>query len=623
MKIKKFLFFMVLGLVVYLKAQAADVDLEKIVVTPYKSGVSSSLSPASCDVIQADAASGEGKISVTDAIKNITGLHYTVSGGVAGETAIFIRGAGSQETQVLLEGIKLYDPIVTSGYFYGYNYMSLDNLEKIEVLKGPYSSLYGSGGIGGTISLITEKGRGKPQFSYLQEAGSYGTYLEKISLIGSLDKLAYTFSLSRVDINSFYSTRYKNGNHERDPYHDINPSFRLDYDFTDTISATLLNNFTYAKYEYDGSAYTPPYGPADDDDNRANFYQNVGGFIINHRLSDKFSHKFTFGYTRTDRNSWEDINTDSWYMGKTYQLKWEGKYDICDWDGLIFGFDHLKEIGESWYKGIYGISVTPKIDAATRGYYLQNTFTPMKNMFLAASYRLEDHSAFKYHNTYSISGSYIFEKTNTKLKSSYGTGFKAPSLYQLYSTEDYGFGPIGNQGLKPEESKSYEIGVEQGLFESWKLGLTYFNTRLSNLIDFNNTYVNIGKARISGAESFINYDFDAHTGIKLSYTYMDARNQDTKARLIRRPDNKLTCQANIMFFDKLKISPEISYVGNRVDTSKKLKAYVLANLSANYKVNSNLEFFGRVENMLDYDYQLISGYETPKLSFYGGIKLSF
>ena len=604
-------------------AQEDEVVLDKIIVTAYKNGVSSRISPASSDVISVNEATAEGKFTVTDAIENISSINYATSGGIAGGTAVYIRGAGSQDTQVLLEGIKLYDPIVTSGYFYGYDYMSLDNLKSIEVLKGPYSSLYGSGSIGGTISLITEKGKGKPKLSYLQEFGSYDTYREKLYLKGSLDKLAYSFSLSKVDINSFYSTRYKAGNHERDPYHNFGSSFRLDYDFTDFLSATILSNYTYAKYEYDGSSYNPPYGPVDDNDNWGQFYQNVGGLIINHKLFDKFSQKFTFGYTRTDRNSWEDSSTDSWYMGKTYQLKWEGKYDFCNWDSLTFGFDHLKEIGESWYKGMYGISITPKTEAATSGYYFQNTLTPMKNLFIAASYRLEDHSAFHYHSTYSIAGSYIFESTNTKIKGSYGTGFKAPSLYQLYSTEDYGSGAIGNPDLNPEESNSYEIGVEQNLFSGLKFGITYFDTQLSNLIDFDSKYINAGEAKIFGLENFINYDFNSDNNIKLAYTYMDARNKDTKARLLRRADNKISCQGNILFFDKLKISPEISFVGNRIDGSNKLKAYVLANLSMNYKLNNNLEFFSRAENILNYDYQLVSGYETPKLSFYGGCKLSF
>ena len=596
-------------------AQKNEVELDKIVVSAYKSEIDQKISPASSEVVSVGEANSAGEFTITDAIKNSSSVDYSTSGGIGGDTSVFIRGANSDHTQVLLEGIKLYDPISTSGYFYGYNYMSLDNIKRIEILKGPYSSLYGSGGIGGTISLITEKGKGKPELSYLQEFGAYDTYREKISSKGSLDKLAYSFSVSKLDVNSFYSAKYKNGNSERDPYHNFNSSVRLDYDFTDSLSATVLTDYAYAKYEFD--AY-PINIPVDSDVNWGKFYQGVGGVILKQKLTEYFSHKFTFGYTRTHRVGWDDdpSSGDSWYDGKTQQYKWEGNYALCNWDNLIFGVDYLNESGSSFAWGGY----TPKHLSNTKGYYIQNSFNPIENLFLAASFRIEDHSNFGLHSTYNISGSYLFEKTGTKLKGSYGTGFKAPSLFQLYSTY------YGNSNLNPEESESYEAGFEQSLIDKLKFGSTYFDTRFSNLIDSDSStwkYYNGGKAKSFGLENFIQYDFDKNNNIKLAYTYMQAKNQETKVRLSRRPVNKFNLQAKGVLFDRLEILPEISFIGNRIDGSNKLKAYLLANLAFNYTVNDKLNTFLRFENILNKDYELVYGYQTPKFSWYLGAEYKF
>jgi len=595
-------------------ADEPEIDLDKIVVTPYKTSVEIDDSPASVDVISASSALSNGKYNLTDTLKDLSSLDYATSGGIAGETSFFIRGANPEHTQVLMDGIKLYDPISTAGYFYAYNYMGLDELDKIEVSKGPYSTLYGSGSIGGTINMVTKKGTGKPKFSYTQELGSYNTFREKISSDGAFEKAAYSFSLTKSDINSFYSARYKNGNHERDPYHDFSGLGRLDYAITDSLDLNAVLDYTYAKYEYDGSSWTPPYLPTDDDFNHAKFYQGIGYITGKHKLSENFSHKLTFGYTRTKRLSWESDSGDSWYDGKTYQGKWEGDYNLTSWDTLTFGYDYLKEIGEG-----FGWSTRePKKHADTSGGYLQNIIQIKDALFISASYRIEDHSKFGETDTYSISGSYRFKPTNTKIKASYGKGFKAPSLYQLYSS-------YGDPNLTPEISKSYEVGVEQkcGIF---KLESTYFNTKLSNLVDYDSAswkYINSGKAHIDGIENSLTAEFNENLNAKISYTYMDARKNSDDSRLLRRPKNKISCNLNAKIWNKLEFIPEVSYVGDRIDSSAKLKSYILLNLTTRYKLNEHVKTFLRFENILNKDYQLISGYETPKFSGYAGLTLDF
>jgi len=605
---------------IYVIEDDRNLDLGKIVISPYKTAVKRSLNPSSTDIILVDDMNNQGIFSLKDAIKNIPSLSYQTTGGIGGVTGLHIRGAEAHHTQVLIDGIQLYDPIVTSRYFYGYNYMSLDNLERIEVLKGPYSSLYGSDSIGGTISLMTKKGRGKPTISFTQEIGSYQTYREKLSSQGEIDKFAYSLSVSKVDINSFYSAKFKNGNHEEDPFHNLNSCLRIDYTLADNIDIGLMTNYVYAKYEYDGDSGWPSYLPADSDNKLSRFHQGVNRINLDHRITDFFSHKVIMGYTRTYRKDWTSESANSWFNGETYQAKWQGDYRLCDFDKIIFGFDYLRELGESRsFDPTWGNSTSPIERNNSKGYYIENVFTPFNNLFFSASYRLEDHSEFKKHDFYSVSSSYTIEKTNTKIIGSFGEGFKAPSLYQLFDSQ------YGNQDLDPEVSENYEVGFEQKLSNGIKFGSTYFHNHIKNLIEwtFPSGYANAGKSKIYGIENLIEFlFFDNHT-LTISYTHMDTEKLSDGSRLLRRPNNKITCKLKSEF-EKLDLYADVSYVGNRIDTSNvKLKSYIIGNIALNYEVNEKIDIFFRFENILNYDYELVNDYQTPKFSVYTGIKIEF
>ncbi|MFA5004677.1 MAG: TonB-dependent receptor, partial [Candidatus Omnitrophota bacterium] len=599
-------------------AQDDEVDLSRIVVTPYFGSISAKENPSATDVIDVEEEESIGKFSFVDAIEGLQGVDYAVTGGTEGVSSVYIRGADAYDTQLMLDGIRVYDPINTQGYSASYNYLSLDNLDKVEIARGPYSSLYGSQSIGGSINMITHKGSGKPTFSYLQEFGSYDTYREKIATQGKLGKLAYSFGASREDIRSFYSAKYKNGNHERDPFGNTNTSLRLDYELNDNFEVGVSQRYSYAKYNYDNGWSAPP---SDDFDNTARLHQNIGSFYLNNKISDFLSHKFTYGVVDTQRKGW-DGSDDYWYNARSNQFKYALDFKPSRLYNALVGYEYTGDRGE-----FYDYGKEPKHRANSKGIFFQNILRPIDNLFISFIVREENHSTFNNNTTYSVSSSYFIEPTKTKIKASIGTGFRAPSLYELFSSYS------GKRGLVPEKSESNEIGFEQRFMnEKLSFGSTLFNTKIKNKIEYKSTgywtgeYDNIGKAKIYGVENFAEYKFNDKTSLKLTYDYLHAQNESDKSRLLRRPKNKLGVLFNTML-GRLKISPEIYYVGNRIDTSSsvnyKLKSYILANLGLNYKVNNNFEIFGRAVNILNYDYQLVYGYETPKLSFYGGFKLSF
>jgi vitamin B12 transporter len=600
----------------FVSSYAEDVDLEKIVVTPYLSSVSEKENPSSTEVIDVKKNESVGKLSFVDAVKGLQGVDYAIAGGLAGVSSVYIRGADAYDTQLMLDGIRIYDPINTQGYFASYSYLSLDNLDKVEVSRGPFSSLYGSQSIGGSINMITHKGKGKPTFSYLQEVGSYNTYKEKISAQGKLGKLAYSFGASRTDVRSFYEAKFKNGNHERDPFGNTNTSLRLDYELNDNFEIGVSQRYSYAKYDYDYGFSSPP---SDDFVNTAKFQQNIGSFYLKNKINDFLSHKFTYGVVDIQRRGWESSG-DYWYRGKSDQFKYALDYKPALFYNAIIGYDYTGDRGEYYWEP----SNEPKHRSNSKGVYMENIIRPIDNLFISFIVREEDHSTAGKNATYGLSSSYFIEQTNTKIKASIGTGFRAPSLYELFGSY------VGKRDLSPEKSKSGEIGFEQNFLKNkFTFGSTVFRNDIRDRIESDPAtweYYNAGKAEIYGVENFAEYRVNDKTSLRLTYDYLHARNEADKSRLLRRPDNKFGLIFNTLF-GKLKVAPELYYVGNRIDTASsvnyKLKSYILLNLGLNYKVNDNFEIFGRVENILNYDYQLVYGYETPKASVYGGAKISF
>jgi vitamin B12 transporter len=230
--------------------------------------------------------------------------------------------------------------------------------------------------------------------------------------------------------------------------------------------------------------------------------------------------------------------------------------------------------------------------------------------------------------TFRIASAIIIEQSGTKLKGSAGTGFKAPTLYQLYS--DY-----GDENLKPEDSIGWDIGLEQSVFEKKLIvGATYFYNEFENMIDFDSatwTYVNVAEAETKGVEIFGTAQPAEHLDVRVSYTYTDTEDRATGNRLIRRPKNKFGIDFDYRFLEAANLNMGIVYVGMRDDddfaaypaTRINLDGYILANLAGAYRITKHIELFGRAENLFDQDYEEVTGYGTPGISGFGGIKFLF
>jgi vitamin B12 transporter len=315
-------------------------------------------------------------------------------------------------------------------------------------------------------------------------------------------------------------------------------------------------------------------------------------------------------------------------------LKFEHQTDfaVASFLTLTGGIETEKEQASSNFKSVSSFGpFTDNLDphsARTNGYYAQARVTALDAFFSTFGVRVDDHSQFGAKTTWRVAPGYRIDSTGTKLSASVGTGYKAPSLFQLYSS-------FGRPDLSPEKSKGVDAGIEQALLgDKLTVGATYFWNQFDNLIDFNpDTFIfeNIAKARTDGIEATVSYAFTKQLKAGLSYTYTDTENRVTHESLLRRPRNKASADVWYEVNDRLSFDVNGLFVGKRFDndfstfpaTRTSLGSYVIVNLAVEYKITPQAAIYARVDNLFDREYEEVLGFGTPGVSAFGGIKVNF
>jgi vitamin B12 transporter len=602
---------------------------------------------SSVSVIDSAEIANSNSNSVFSLLKNEAGLSFTRQGGDGTLSNIYIRGANADQVLVLIDGVEVNLTNDPAGV-YDFSELPVDNILRIEILRGPQSTLYGSDALAGVVNIITKRGTGRPEFSFLAEGGSYNTYKALFGLNGMVNRFNYSLALSRTGSDGFSNASAKYGNTEKDGYNFNNLSSVIGYDLNDFTRLNLFTRFTKSKSDYD--QFGGQYG----DDPTYVFNQeefSIRGEGIIKLLDGDWDQKLGLSFIRNVRKYSFDTSAASHYYpdyiydyswssydGRKYKLDWQNDFTISKSNLLTLGAEYEVDQSASDYFARNYISdpdypdissIIPEKDAATAGIFLEDQINFMDRLFASLGIRLDNHSKFGSQRTYRFSPAYLFPETGTKLKGTIGSGFKAPSLFYLYDPA------YGNENLKPEKSLGWELGIEQYLFrEGISIGATYFYDKFTDMFGFDYVTfktININKALTKGAELYL----DARPGdlnVKINYTYTDARDispasPDYNKKLVRRPENKTGLSAGYNFNNKADINTELIWVGSRQDINFStyeriiLKGYVLINLAGHYDIFDFLRINVRIENLLDTDYEEVYGYATSGFSVYGGLKI--
>ena len=604
---------------------AESIDLGEIVISGSYTQMQQKQTCSDIEILYGEKLARKGVSTVKDALETVQGADISTT-GINGQTSVFLRGMDQKYTLVLIDGVKVYDPS-SADAGYDLNGLSLEGIEKIEVIKGAQGSIYGSGAAGGVINIITKKGTGRPEFYIASEAGSHDTFRESMGHSGQLGKLSYSLNLSRYDTDGLSAAlkTTENNVYERDGYGGTSATSRFDYKLSDDIDLSLSGRYKTERYAYDD-------GAEDEDPNtRRNGRTGVLGFGYDHRLTEVWTQNVKLSYMTYSREYFDgpdeiditDSYNNSTYKGANRSFDWNHEFKFTHEYTLNLGYQYNRE--QYAQRGTWGTVM--KKTAFNNGYYFENKFKLLdERLFSNFSFRTDDHSRFGSHRTFKLDSSYLLTDT-TRLKADYATGFKAPSLFHLYSS-------YGNINLRPEKVKSFEFGVEQDIpGADVTTGITYFHNDITDKIEYSSgTYSNLpGLTKTKGIETFLRYSPDERFKLSLDYTYLDAFNHGDNAPLIRRARNKYGLSVSYDITDKLNVDFDVSrFIGRYGQvgwgTNKaypNLKPYTKADIGVNYEVTENFSIYARIVNLFDEKYVHALGFTTEPRSFYAGAKLRF
>ena len=612
-------------------AAAADASAapETVVVTATGTPQPLEVTGASVSVITAaDIATRQIDI-LTDALSETPGLTVVRNGGIGQNTDVLLRGAEAGQTLVLIDGIRINDPSSTSGFALLGDLLA-NGIDRVEVLRGPQSTLYGSDAIGGVVDIITQRG-GDTALRAEAEAGSFDTVRLNLSGNGTAGPLEFGAAANGYITNSVSAADARDGNTEPDGYHHFGATANLRWHVIDEVSLDARVYYTRARDSFDG--YPPPNHSFADthqygDNSLLAFYGGVNLDL----LDGRFHNRLAVTRSDSDRVTYDTIEDFSATGGATH-LEYQGVFELDKANEISFGaetqttgynstslYETAPEHGGDRIDGIYGQWQTTLFDAVT----------------LTGGVRADHDREFGDHTSFKLAGAWQV-LDGTTLRANLGDGFKAPSLYQLFS-------PYSNplEKLKPETATGWEAGIDQRI-AGIRLSLTYFERRTANQIDFfscyygvsspacdlramqGGYYYNVDRSRAKGVEAEIAARLAEGLDLNLSYANLSDIDLSTGLQLARRPYDSGSAYLTWQALPDLTLGAGVDYVGRRFDDAAHatvLDGAARVKLFASYKLDEHFELFGRVENLGDDLSEPAAGYGAMPRAFYAGVRTS-
>ena len=584
---------------------------------------------------------------VSDILARTAGVTVTRAGGVGEPTSLNIRGAPTDQTLVLIDGVKLDDPSAADG---GYDFSDLlvGDVARVEILRGPQSTLYGSDAIGGVVNIVTADPTRPLQGDAQVEGGSYGTVYAKAGVGGLDGPVTWRLAANEYSTTGISAFDQHLGGREPDGYGNQGVSGRLGYAFSPDVSLDLRAVYVNARSDFDG--FSTPTGAFGDDSEYGTTQEAIGYAGLNFNLFEaRLKNRLALQYTSTDRNDYDpaDAPVTKTFdgLGTDLRVEYQGVYAIAPgWQG-VFGAEHEQStitVSTPAFNNplspAYFPPGDPPIKANVRnesGYgQLQGEVLPGLN--LTGGLRYDDHSTFGGHATGQASAAWSLNGGDTVLRASWGQGFKAPSLYELYSQ-------YGSPGLKPEQANGWDAGVEQQFWDRRiDLQATYFRRDTDNLIVFLEcpticangqfgAYANVDRARAYGVELTGAVHPLPGLDVTANYTFTDTQDRSPGSAtfgesLPHIPRDMANAEVSYVWPIRLTTTVAVRYAGKSYDdpaNATPLKAYTLVDLRVSYPLTPQLTIYGRIENVADTVYETVYRYGTLGRAAYVGVRANF
>jgi vitamin B12 transporter len=623
-------------------AQSSGETLPEIVISAERGPSPLERTGSAISVINGATIAATNPLSLVDALRTVPGIDITESGGPGATANVRMRGANTGQTLVLIDGVRANDPSGATGD-YDFAMFAPGAIERIEVLRGPQSALYGSDAIGGVINIITRKGGGPPRQDIAVEGGSYGT----ASVIGATSGSQGPWSYSATGAHQLSDGFSRYGYRipaiearfpwlENDGFRRSAGSARVGYDSGDgfRFDAGGLTSFTRAGL--DAATGTFPDTPSLAD----RWYSQVNARGQLDTFDGRWTHSLNTFANRNDRHFDETtysatgrptrLITD--FIGDRVGSEYQSTFKAGVLGSLTYGAKVEHEMANTFSTNVQPIPSGKRATLAatqdTRSVFALWHLPIGERLDLTAGGRSDDVADVKRFDTWRTTAAYRITETGTKLRASAGTGAKAPTLFQLYSPQN------GTPTLVPEESFGYDVGIDQMLFNGRvNVSVTGFENSFKQLIEFDNSalgssptaqhYINVARAETSGLE--VAGDVEVLPGyfrIRAAYTNLRAKDLNTNLTLARRPQHLAKLSFAITPLPEWLIEPRVTFVSKRYNSSGErgvLDPYARVDIYTEYRFLPGWKGFVRAENVLNERYQEVLNFGTTGPAVYAGL----
>ncbi|HWJ69209.1 MAG TPA: TonB-dependent receptor [Sphingobium sp.] len=614
---------------------AADDHDSTIVVTANRMPMRLDQVGQSVTVLDRQAIEASQATGITELLAQTPGVQFARNGGPGKSTSIYIRGADTGQTVILFDGVRLNDPSSADSGASMADILAGD-IAQIEVLRGAQSTLWGSQAIGGVINIRTLAPHRPFEANGQVEAGGLETYQARAGLGGRQGKL--TWRLGGSYFKTTGVSAIASGT-EPDGYENVSANGRLAYRFTDHVALDLRSFYSFGRNEFDAfDGDAPVYGKSRQWLNYAGLNVDLFGVLQNRIAYSNTDIKRT-NYDASPGRAAQPLTFDA--AGTTDRYEYQGTLALARGWSAVFGFERA----ENWMRTASPSVAIPhpvpiSASDSTDGLYAQLQGEVAPGLTLTGGLRHEAHSAFGGKFVGSASAAWSLNNGDTVLRASWAEGFKAPSLYQLYSQ-------YGNPGLAAETASSWDVGIEQRLFGRLSVSAVYFNRETENLINYMSCtvsladhplcapprtafYENIGRVHAEGVELGTSLNLGAFTA-SANYTLLDAKNStpgdvNQGKRLARRPRDSFNATLSYTWPIKLVTALAVRYAGDSFDNAANtvvLKDYALVDIRLSLPISRTLEIYGRVENLFDQRYETAKNYGSYPRVAYGGVRVKF
>jgi vitamin B12 transporter len=575
---------------------------------------------------------------VADLLRDIPGFAVSRSGALGAQTQVRVRGSEANHVLVFVDGVEVNDPAIGDGF--QFEHLMTSDIERVEITRGPQSALWGSDAVSGVINIVTRRPATSGEADGFLEAGAFDT-----ARAGG--HFGFAGNRSRIGLGLAYldsdGTNISREGDENDGYTNATASLTADLDLNDAIRLDFFARRTASETQFDATDFIVTGLPTDADlsgDGSQNYFKVAAA--IGDGGPRTHSLKLTYLDTNSD-NLTGSVLTSSLAaekLGFYYQSSFPIVGELAD--TLILALDHENE------KFIQSGAASPfgdpnqEQELSSNGAVVEYRVSPTEALNLSVSGRRDQNSDFKDATSYRLTASYALGDGSTRLRGSYGTGQKSPTFI-----DRFGFFPdvfLGNPNLQPERSTGWELGVDRTFpGAGLTVSATYFDDVLEDEINgfvfdpvlMQSTAANeLGKSHRQGLEMQLTARPTDVLAFNASYTYVDSTQSDGASNQvdeIRRPRHMASANINYTFSARASINLNFSYNGTQYDTffppfpqaaeQRKLSSYRLVSLSGSFRLTGALELFGRIENLLDEEYEDVLGFATSGIGAYAGIRM--